>query len=163
MASTSAESKPPAKKKYPVTHPSTLEMMEAALKAIGDKHGSTVQVIKIWILANYKTVRADMIKSMLKNAITKGIETGRLVRPARRGEQSVVGLQGRFLLGKPSDDSDSSTKASKPTKRKAVTKKKTPVKKAPVVKKTLRKKTTAKKTVVVKIKSPSKAQKKTKK
>lgn len=63
-------------------------MIIEAIENLEDHNGSSVQAIKSYILTNYK-VRDDMIKSMIKKALNKGIEDNRIVRPKNQTQNSV--------------------------------------------------------------------------
>lgn len=94
------------KKKYVMTHPRTLDMVTEALDELQDPQGSSVQAIRSWIIANYKTVRPDMVKMMLKRALKQGLTSGAVCRP--KGQAEATPLVGRYKVGKPGSDSDPS-------------------------------------------------------
>merc|ERR1712168_736426 len=79
-------------------HPKTLDMVVEAIENLSDKKGSSVQAIKSYILQNFKTVRADMLKSMLRRALASGLASGALSRP--KGQVETQSMNGRYLLGK---------------------------------------------------------------
>ncbi|XP_023652516.1 linker histone H1M [Paramormyrops kingsleyae] len=88
-------------------HPSTLEMIKEALKALDSRKGSSVQAIRGYILKKYPSVDAVRFKHMLRKALIKGLEGGALVRPPN---SSATGAQGRFRLpakNKPKDSQKS--------------------------------------------------------
>lgn len=138
-------------------HPKTLDMVVEAIENLSDKKGSSVQAIKSYILQNFKTVRADMLKSMLRRALASGLASGALSRP--KGQVETQSMNGRYLLGKAAkkDEEDevmpqvskrvqeakAKALAKKAAKKKAA-KKSSPVKK-PVAKKPVAKKASPKK------------------
>ncbi|KAK7018099.1 nucleosome positioning [Halocaridina rubra] len=79
-------------------HPKTTDMIVEAIENLGDKRGSSYQAIKAYILQNFSTVRADMVRSMMRRALKTGLEQSIFVRP--KGHTSSHGMSGRYLLGK---------------------------------------------------------------
>ncbi|KAJ8259916.1 hypothetical protein GJAV_G00174940 [Gymnothorax javanicus] len=77
------------------SHPTTLEMVKEALKALESRKGQSAQAIRRYILEKYPSVDALRLKYMLRKALAKGLENGTLVRPAN---SSAKGAQGRFRL-----------------------------------------------------------------
>ncbi|XP_063851306.1 sperm-specific protein PHI-2B-like [Scylla paramamosain] len=87
------------KKRKPVKkHPKTMDMVVEAIDRLGEKRGSSVQAIKAYIVQNFKTVRMDMIKSMLRRSLTMGLQQGIVARPKAQADTQV--MNGRYLLGK---------------------------------------------------------------
>ncbi|XP_033373464.1 histone H1oo isoform X1 [Parus major] len=76
-------------------HPPTLQMIKEALRAHDEKKGASVVAIKRFILAKYPTVDPIRLKYMLKQALSKGLSCGDLVRPHN---SSAVGATGTFKL-----------------------------------------------------------------
>lgn len=66
-----------------------MDMVVEAIDNLSEKKGTSVQAIKAYILQNFKTVRSDMIKSMLRRALTSGSAQGILVRPKGQAETQV--------------------------------------------------------------------------
>lgn len=87
-AGAGVKKKAPKKKQ----HPKTLDMVVEAIENLGDRKGSSVQAIKSYILQNFKTVRADMLKSMLRRALASGLESGVVTRPKGQAETQVGDL-----------------------------------------------------------------------
>merc|ERR1712168_498336 len=139
-------------------HPKTMDMVVEAIENLADRKGSSVQAIKSYILQNFKTVRPDMLKSMLRRALTSALASGAVTRP--KGQAETQAMSGRYLLGKAAkkdeedevmpkeskraQDAKAQAKAKKASKKKAAKK---PVKKVykPVAKKASPKKKPVKK------------------
>ncbi|XP_027558417.1 histone H1oo isoform X2 [Neopelma chrysocephalum] len=75
--------------------PSTLQMVKEALRAQDEKKGASVFTIRQFILAKYPTVDPIRLKYLLKQALSKGLSSGELVRPRN---SSAVGATGTFML-----------------------------------------------------------------
>ncbi|NWZ87901.1 B4 protein, partial [Poecile atricapillus] len=78
-------------------HPPTLQMIKEALRAHDEKKGASVVAIKRFILAKYPTVDPIRLKYMLKQALSKGLSCGDLVRPHN---SSAVGATGTFKVSR---------------------------------------------------------------
>uniref|UniRef100_A0A8D2M566 H15 domain-containing protein n=1 Tax=Zonotrichia albicollis TaxID=44394 RepID=A0A8D2M566_ZONAL len=77
------------------SHPPTLQMVKEALRAHDEKKGASVVAIKRFILAKYPTVDPIRLKYLLKQALSKGLSCGDLVRPHN---SSAVGATGTFKV-----------------------------------------------------------------
>uniref|UniRef100_A0A8C5JSI8 H15 domain-containing protein n=1 Tax=Junco hyemalis TaxID=40217 RepID=A0A8C5JSI8_JUNHY len=77
------------------SHPPTLQMVKEALQAHDEKKGASVVAIKRFILAKYPTVDPIRLKYLLKQALSKGLSCGDLVRPHN---SSAVGATGTFKV-----------------------------------------------------------------
>ncbi|RMB99075.1 hypothetical protein DUI87_24621 [Hirundo rustica rustica] len=83
--------------RYRAQHPPTLHMVKEALRAHDEKKGASVVAIKRFILAKYPTVDPIRLKYLLKQALSKGLSCGDLVRPHN---SSAVGATGTFKLAR---------------------------------------------------------------
>lgn len=77
-------------------HPSTMEMVKEALTALDQRKGVSAQAIRTFIKEKHKTVDETRLKTMVRKALVKGIESGALVRPAN--STTTTGAQGRFRV-----------------------------------------------------------------
>ena len=128
------------KAKVAAAHPPVAQMVNASIKALKERKGSSLAAIKKYITANYKadgTKLAPFIRRYLK----KAVETGKLNQ-----------IKGSYKLNKVE-------KAEKKAKKPAAKKAKKPAAKKTVKKTAAKKSTTAKKTVK-KVKTPKKVAKK---
>ncbi|NXN02832.1 B4 protein, partial [Sylvia borin] len=83
--------------RHPTQHPPTLHMVKEALRAHDEKKGASVVAIKRFILGKYPTVDPIRLKYQLKQALSKGLSCGDLVRPPN---SSAVGATGTFKVRK---------------------------------------------------------------
>ncbi|KAL2300009.1 hypothetical protein Nmel_012865 [Mimus melanotis] len=72
-------------------------MVKEALRAHDEKKGASVVAIKRFILAKYPSVDPIRLKYLLKQALSKGLSCGELVRPHN---SSAVGATGTFKLAR---------------------------------------------------------------
>ncbi|KAK4310421.1 hypothetical protein Pmani_018018 [Petrolisthes manimaculis] len=86
------------KKKRPRKHPKTIDMIVEAIDNMNEHQGSSVQALKAYVLQNFKTVRPDMIKTMMRRALVHGLKNNVLARP--KGQSETQLMSGRYLLGK---------------------------------------------------------------
>lgn len=129
-----AKARKPAAK---ATHPSTSDMVTAAIKHLAERHGSSLQAIKKYIASTYKVdveKQAQFIKKFLKSAVTKGT----LVQTKGKGASGSFKLAVTKAAAKPKPKAASGEKKAAPKKaavKKPAAKKtpgepKSPVKKA---------------------------------
>lgn len=90
------------------THPAWADMITAAVKALGEKGGSSVSAIKKYMIANYK-IDAEKAGPFMKRGIKAAIAGGSLVQAKGKG------LTGSFKLGagKPVKKAKTASKKSK--------------------------------------------------
>ncbi|ETN60062.1 histone H1 [Anopheles darlingi] len=81
----------PKKPKVPAAHPPVNDMIFAAVKALNERNGSSLQAIKKYVAANYK---ADVTKlsTFIKKALKSGVTSGKLV------QTKGTGASGSFKL-----------------------------------------------------------------
>ena len=82
MADATAPAAPAAKAKKPATkptHPSSIVMVTAAITALKERSGSSLQAIKKYIAANYKC-DVDKLNKTINTQIKKAVEKGVLVQ-----------------------------------------------------------------------------------
>merc|ERR1711883_35848 len=128
-AAAAPKAKKAAKPKVPAAHPPYAAMIKAAIKALGDKKGSSRQAILKYVCANYK-VDAAKAAGRVRLALKKLVTSKAIVAAAVAGKKGA----GSFKLAE-------KPKAAKPVKAK----KKPAAKKAKkVVKPKAAKKTPAK-------------------
>lgn len=120
--------------------PNTAAMVIAAVKALNERGGSSLQAIKKYIAANY-SVDVEKRSTYIRKALRAAVEKGSLLQTKGKG------ASGSFKLG------TQKSADKKPVAKKAVVKK-PPAKKAPAKKSTPKKKPVAKKAKVTK--SPAK-------
>merc|ERR1712146_141832 len=117
--------KAPAKPKAPAAHPPYAAMIKAAVKALGDKKGSSRQAILKYICANYK-VDAAKASSRVRIALKKLVTSKAIVAAAAAGKKGA----GSFKLAA-KEPKAKPAKAKKPKAKKPAAKKaKKPAKKA---------------------------------
>merc|ERR1712117_898304 len=133
-----------AKPKAPAAHPPYASMIKAAIKALGDKKGSSRQAILKYVCANYK-VDAAKAASRVRIALKKLVDSKAIVAAAAAGKKG----SGSFKL--PAKEPKAAKKPAKPKAKKP----KTAAKKAPA-KKVAKKAAPAKKTAPKKKAAPKK-------
>lgn len=131
-------------------------MIIEAVENLGERKGSSVQAIKSYILQNFRTVRTDMIKSMLRRALSLGLEQGIVTRP--KGQADTQVMSGRYLLGKAAkkEDEDEIMPQSKRAQDAKKSAKKSKKKKSAKIVKKVAKKPVAKKASPSSVKRPVK-------
>ncbi|KAM7006449.1 linker histone H1M [Tautogolabrus adspersus] len=78
------------------THPSTAIMVREALTELDSRKGVSSVAIQNYIKQKYPSVDLVRLKTFVRKALKKGIETGTLVRPAN--STVTTGATGRFRL-----------------------------------------------------------------
>ena len=139
-----AKAKKPAK---PSTHPKFSEMIVAAVTALKEKKGSSIQAIKKYILTNYK-VEDKAVATFVKANLKRMVESGSLKQVKGTGASGSFKLAEKpKAVKKPA--AKKATKSPKKAAKKPAAKKatKSPKKaaKKPAAKKTATKKPAAKK------------------
>merc|ERR1712014_191536 len=141
-----------AKPKAPAAHPPYANMIKAAIKALGDKKGSSRQAILKYVCANYK-VDAAKAASRVRIALKKLVDSKAIVAAAAAGKKG----SGSFKL--PAKEPKAAKKPAKPKAKKPKTPKKAKApakpKKSPA-KKVAKKAAPAKKTAPKKKAAPKK-------
>ncbi|XP_044590737.1 histone H1-like [Cotesia glomerata] len=136
------------------THPSTADMVKAAIKHLAERQGSSLQAIKKYIASTYKVdveKQAQFIKKFLKSAVVKGI----LIQTKGKGASGSFKLPITKAAVKPKPKAASAEKKAVPKK---AADKKPATKKTPGESKTSVKKTTGpKKAATTKSASAKKA------
>ena len=114
-----------AKKAAPTAHPPVAQMVNAAIKNLKERKGSSLSAIKKYINANYKADAAKLAP-FIRRYLKKGVETGKL------SQVKGTGASGSFRLNKPDKPEK---KAKKPAAKKVKKAKKPAAKKAKTPKK----------------------------
>merc|ERR1712024_273588 len=124
-AAAAPKAKAAAKPKAPAAHPPYAAMIKAAIKALGDKKGSSRQAILKYVCANYK-VDAAKATSRVRIALKKLVDSKAIVTAAAAGKKGA----GSFKL--PAKEPKAAKKPAKPKAKKPKTAaKKKVAKKAP--------------------------------
>ena len=110
--------KAPAKPKAPAAHPPYATMVKAAVKALGDKKGSSRQAILKYICANNK-VDATKAPTRVRLALKKLVESKALVAAAAAGKKGA----GSFKLAAKEPAAKKPKAAKKPAAKKPAAKK----------------------------------------
>merc|ERR1711944_60987 len=87
-AAAAHKAKKAAKPKTPAAHPPYAAMIKAAVKALGDKQGSSRQAILKYICANYK-VDAAKAPSRVRISLKKLVDSKALVAAAAAGKKGA--------------------------------------------------------------------------
>ena len=87
-AAAAPKAKKAAKPKTPAAHPPYAAMIKAAVKALGDKKGSSRQAILKYICANYK-VDAAKAPSRVRISLKKLVDSKALVAAAAPGKKGA--------------------------------------------------------------------------
>merc|ERR1712214_159459 len=127
-AAAAPKAKKVAKPKAPAAHPPYAAMIKAAIKALGDKKGSSRQAILKYICANNK-VDATKAVSRTRIALKKLVDSKALVAAAAAGKKGA----GSFKLAAKEPAAKKPKAAKKPAAKKPAAKK--PAAKKPAAKK----------------------------
>merc|ERR1719230_1420279 len=100
----------------PAAHPPSSAMVKAAIKALGDKKGSSLAAIKKYVAANYK-VDIVKISPFIRKALKKGVES-----------KALIQVKGSYKLAKEAKPKVKKVKKPKAKKPKAAKKAKSPKK-----------------------------------
>merc|ERR1719333_1698722 len=128
-AAAAPKAKKAAKPKTPAAHPPYAAMIKAAVKALGDKKGSSRQAILKYICANYK-VDAAKAPSRVRISLKKLVDSKALVAAAAAGKKGA----GSFKLAAKEPKAKKPKAAKKPAAKKPKAAKK-PAAKKPAAKK----------------------------
>ena len=131
----------------PAAHPPVAQMVNAAIRALKDRKGSSLAAIKKYISVNYKA-DGQKLAPFIRRYLKKAVETGKLA------QVKGTGASGSFRINKaektektakPEKKPAAAKKAKKPAAKKVKTPKKAAVKKAKTPKKAAKKPAAAKK------------------
>ncbi|XP_044589200.1 histone H1-like [Cotesia glomerata] len=136
------------------THPSAGDMVTAAVKALAERHGSSLQAIKKYIAANYK-VDVDKQALYIKKFLKSAVEKGTLVQTKGKGASGSFKLGVTKAAAKPKPKTASVEKMKAAPKKAAA--KKPAAKKTSEPKVSVKKATGPKKAAAKKPASPKKA------
>merc|ERR1712183_175335 len=138
-AAAAPKAKAAAKPKAPAAHPPYAAMIKAAIKALGDKKGSSRQAILKYVCANYK-VDAAKAAGRVRLALKKLVASKAIVAAAAAGKKGA----GSFKLAE-KPKAAKPVKATKKPAKKAAKPKKAAAKPKKAAKKPAAKKPAAKK------------------
>ena len=152
-----------AKPKAPAAHPPYAAMIKAAVKALGDKKGSSRQAILKYICANYK-VDAAKAPSRVRISLKKLVDSKALVAAAAAGKKGAGSFKlaakepkaKKLIPKKPKAKAAKKPAAKKPKAAKKPAAKKPKAAKKPAAKKAAPKKKPAAKKPAVKKAAPKK-------
>lgn len=140
----------PKKAKSKPTHPKTSDMVNAAIKSLKERGGSSLQAIKKYIGANYK-VDAEKLAPFIRKYLKAAVTSGSLVQTKGKG------ASGSFKLPAVGEKAVVKKKSAKPSSSKSVDMKAKKLKsttvKKPAVKKSAS--STPKKSPKLKSKTPT--------
>lgn len=149
------------KPKAKPTHPPTSQMVDAAIKTLKERGGSSLLAIKKYLAANYK-VDADKLAPFIKKYLKSSVENGRFIQTKGKGASGSFKLSAS--AAKPKKEAKPKVKKPEKKVKKAAStaKKAAGDKKKPATKKVLSEKKkseksvakAAKKTASVKSKTP---------
>lgn len=134
-------------------HPPTSDMVNAAIKNLKERGGSSLQAIKKYIAANYK-VDAEKLAPFIRKYLKSAVASGALTQPKGKGASGSFKLSVKSTEGAKSGGSATVKKAAKKTPAKPKGEKK-----PKAAKKTAAAKKPAAAKKAAKAKSPSKAKK----
>ncbi|XP_074491795.1 linker histone H1M [Sebastes fasciatus] len=101
----------------PATHPSTAIMVNEALKELDSRKGASSQAIQSYIKQKYPSVDLVRLKTFVRKALKKGLESGTLVRPANAN--ATAGATGSFRLAPKVKEAKPKTENADPNVQKA--------------------------------------------
>lgn len=144
------------------THPPTAQMVNAAIKALNERGGSSLQAIKKYISGTYK-IDAEKLAPFIKKYLKSATDGGKLIRTKGKGASGSFKLASKAEPKKKAVAPKKNQSASKSKKEKAAAKPKKAKspKKPAAAKKAVKPKAAAKpkSPKVKKVKSPKKAAK----
>ncbi|XP_033732920.1 histone H1-like [Pecten maximus] len=153
MSDSDSSPKKVVKPKVASQHPTFLSMAVEAVTSVKDTKGVSVPAIRNFITEKYKTVDVGTLRFRLKQALTKALEKGTLIKSKATAEKPL--LMSRFKLNK---ENLLALEKAKAKKEKAKEKTEKTTKKTTTAKKTKSAESPKKKTTKAKT-SPKKATK----
>lgn len=109
------------KQKSKPLHPPVASMVKAAIKALKERNGSSVQAIKKYIQSNY-TVEIEKITPFIRKYLKSGVTKGDLVQAKGKGASGSFKLNKASTSEKPKKSSKPKSSKPKATKPKSATK-----------------------------------------
>lgn len=88
------------------THPTYIQMAKDAISSLADRKGSSIPAIQSYIAGKY-TLDADIVRTHLKPALAKGLESGMFIRPKN---SDAKGYTGRFKVNKVKETDEAKAK-----------------------------------------------------
>lgn len=123
------------KPKAKPTHPPTSQMVDAAIKTLKERGGSSLLAIKKYLAANYK-VDADKLAPFIKKHLKSSVESGKYIQTKGKGASGSFKLSASAAKSKKESKPKPKTAEKKIKKAGSTTKKATgEKKKKPIVKK----------------------------